>query len=143
MNVFCPSSFSSHISTQERMCLVRLTQFHHTKGDLDSALRTCGEWFTKCQVVVDFCCQMKHLKCPCAIIRILLSLVGTDCPFLSDGNTQSTQQSHQHKFECSLKAIELLIEQRNFGGLFERISQVLFVSLDALLCTLSVPPRQP
>ena len=68
---------------------------------------------------------------------------GTDCPISSDDYTQSMQQSHQHKFECSLKAIELLIEQRNFGGLFERISQVLFVSLDFLSCILSVQPRQP
>jgi hypothetical protein len=34
------------------------------------------------------------------------------------------QQSDQHKFECSMKAIELLIEQRNLAGLGERISQV-------------------
>jgi len=40
------------IFIQERLCLVRLTQFHHTKGDIESALRTCGEWFSKCQVLV-------------------------------------------------------------------------------------------
>jgi len=65
---------------EERLCLVRLTQFHHTKGDIESALRTCGEWFSKCQ-------------------------------------------SDQHKFECSMKSIELLIEQRNISGLNERIAQ--------------------
>jgi hypothetical protein len=39
-------------------------------------------------------------------------------------SVDSMQQSDQHKFECSMKAIELLIEQRNLAGLGERISQV-------------------
>jgi hypothetical protein len=44
-------------------------------------------------------------------------------PFVSY-SVNSMQQSDQHKFECSMKAIELLIEQRNLAGLGERISQV-------------------
>jgi hypothetical protein len=33
-------------------------------------------------------------------------------------------QSDQHKFECSMKAIQLIIEQRNIGALYEKLSQV-------------------
>jgi hypothetical protein len=45
-----PKHFMMIFCIQERICLVRLTQFYHTKGDLESALRSCSEWFSKCQV---------------------------------------------------------------------------------------------
>ncbi len=52
------------------------------------------------------------------------------CRGITSSNSLILQQSHQHKFECCMKAIELLLEQRNFGGLVERISQVIDALID-------------
>lgn len=67
--------------------------------------------------------------------------MGLRFPLVSH-SVDSMQQSDQHKFECSMKAIELLIEQRNLAGLGERISQVpssSFLHAPAFLFYMQIP----